>query len=271
MVETADDDWPKLTFVLEHEGPIPLAEFTIALQRLAQRYAREARIAAPQEEPKLYIAEIRKGSVVVDFVTQHAYAIGGGAALALAGAYGVAEKANTLIAFGKSLKKLVDHFTGKKSAEEITKTDCDDMRALAAPVMHTQNAQIIINYNGGTQELVRLDEATAREADNRAAIQRLRLTAQEENVKLGVLMVWDQVRDAPAVEAGRSPDRGIISEIDPRPRQITFVSEDLKEQMGRRLVHPFEKAFVVDVKVLESPNGILGYRVLKLHDTLDRE
>ena len=61
---------PKLTFVLEHEGPIPLADFTPALQRLAMRYSREVRATGPDEEPRLYIAEVHKGSVVVDFVTR---------------------------------------------------------------------------------------------------------------------------------------------------------------------------------------------------------
>ena len=74
MADAPTDPWPKLTFVLEHSGPIPLAEFTLALQRLAQRYAREARGSLQDEEPKLYIAEIRKGSVIVDFVAQHPYA-----------------------------------------------------------------------------------------------------------------------------------------------------------------------------------------------------
>lgn len=259
----------KLTIELQHGGPIPLSDFTAALQRLAGRYAREAKAAGDGEEPKLYIAEIRKGSVVVDLVTA-AQALG--PPLALAGV-AAASDLNTLYSFGKNLAALIRHFTGKETKQGITKADCDDMRALAAPVMNTLDGSLSVQQNFGTinQVVVNLSQDDARVADNRAALERVELSKQEENIHESVLLVWDQVRDAPGVEAGRSPDRGIIAAIDSKPRQVTFASDDLKAAMGRRMHHPFEKAFVVDVRVLLGPSGVAGYRVLRLLDVIDRD
>ncbi len=80
-------------------------------------------------------------------------------------------------------------------------------------------------------------------------------------------MIFDDVMEV--LEAG--PDRAIVAEIDSRPRQVTFAEEDIKERMTGQTFKPFEKAFVVDAKVLIGPNGVAGYRVMRLHDVLDRE
>lgn len=251
-------DADKLVFVLEHEGPIPLAEFTSALQRLAMRYTREVKASEPDQEPRLYISEITKGSVVIAFVAAGAIMTGLGGA-------------NTLFTFAQNLKKMVGHFTGKGDKITVTKADCDDMRALASPVIHTVNGGIHLHIGRDALAVLELNQAQAFEADNRAALERMALSQQEENLKPGVLLVWDQVRNAPGVEVGRSPDRGVIFEIDKRPRQVTFASDELKTRMGWHGFNPFDKAFVVDVKVMVGPGGPLAYRVLALHDVLDRE
>ena len=269
MGEGALTDWPKMTFVLEHEGPIPLAEFTLALQRLASRYARETKAHGHDEEERLYIAEIRKGSVVVDFVTAHPYAI---PIAIVTGAVAVATGYNALHDFAKNLGILVGHFTGKRPATDISKADCDDMRALAAPVIQTLNAQISVTINNGILEpIFTLDEGEARAADNRAALERKDLEQRDENALSATLFVWDQVRNAPGIEEGRSPDRGIIQEIDGRARQVTFAADDIKQAMTRQDFNPFEKAFVVDAKVLIGPNGPAAYRITALHDVLERD
>jgi hypothetical protein len=254
-------DADKLTFVLEHRGPIPLMDFTTALQRLSMRYGREARAVEGDAEPRLYIAEIRKGSVIVALV-----AIG----TAVFATVGVA---NSLTTFAHNLKDVVDHFkTESPPAQPVTKADCDDMRALSLMVFNTYGGSLHVHFGDRRGKIVfKLTEAEARVADNRAAAERVALVQQEEHILSDVVLVWDQVRNAPGIEDGRSPDRGIIQTVDGRPRQVTFASDDLKDKMGWHGFNPFDKAFVVDVKVLVGPNGPLAYRVLALHDVLDRE
>lgn len=269
MVDAVIEEWPKMTFVLEHEGPIPLAEFTHALQRLASRYTREAKASGSDDEPRLYIAEIRKGSVVVDFVTAHPYAL---PAAVLATTVSIATGYNALHDFAKNLGELFDHFTGKRQKPVISKADCDDMRALAAPVIQTLNAQISVSINAESlHPLFVLTEPEARIADNRAASERKLLEQKDEDSLEAVLFVWDQVRNAPAIEEGRSPDRGIISSVDSRPRQVSFAGDEIKQAMTRQDFNPFEKAFVVDAKVLIGPNGPAAYRITALHDVLERD
>lgn len=261
---------PKLTATLDHEGPIPLVEFTVALQRLASRYTRETRAAGEDVDTQLYIAEIRKGSVIVELIAQYP-----GPAMALAGFTGlgaVAATANHLFKFGENLKGLLNKAKKGEIPPEATKADCRDLEALAAPILVTLNASLTFNPNQPGEEPFGLfTEQEAREVHNRAIMRRKELEAADADTHLGVLMVWDQVRDAPGVEVGRSPDKGIIAAIDKRPKQIRFASDDLKERMGWKGFNPFEKAFVVDVKELIGPTGTMGYTILTLHDVLDRE
>lgn len=265
--------WPKLTATLHHEGPIPLVDFTVALHRLAARYAREAKANGEEIETQLYIAEIRKGSVVVDLVThypQAALALGT-VGLVAGGTIAVVKTANELIKFADNLHNLLAKFKKSPEPDDVSKSDCDDVRALAAPVIHTQNAYLTFNMVGGDLPIFGLTEPEAQLVDNRAAALKTKLDQKEANIHEGVLLVWDVVRNAPGVEEGRSPDKAIIASIDKRPKQVRFSSDDLKERMGWKGFNPFEKAFVVDVKELVGPSGTMAYTVLALHDVLDRD
>lgn len=248
---------PSLTFELKHDGPVPLGDFTSALQRIAARYARESR---DTDEPQLFIQEVRKGSFIVVLIS--------GLTIGAAALGGI----NQLFKFFENMKGMVNHFTTEtEPLEEVTKADCDDMRAIASPVIHTLNGNLTIFYNEPGVPPILLDQPLALIADNRAAMERRALGDKEEGTEREVLLVWDQVRDAPGVDKGRSPDRGIVASIDSRPRQVLFASEELKEQMGRHGLHPFEKAFVVDVRVIAGATGPAAYRVIALHDVIDRE
>jgi hypothetical protein len=63
------EDVPKLTLTLDHDGPMPLGSFTEALSRLSGRYGRYSRTHGEADAAKLYIAEIRQGSIVIDLVS----------------------------------------------------------------------------------------------------------------------------------------------------------------------------------------------------------
>lgn len=84
-----------------------------------------------------------------------------------------------------------------------------------------------------------------------------------------VLLVWNQVRDAPGAQEGRpTPDRGIIAEIEARALPVRFADPEAKEAMIGGVMNPFHMGYIVDVKVPSSPRGPSAYLVQRLKDTI---
>lgn len=260
------EDAGSLKLTLDHEGPIPLADFTDALHRFDARYARFARSRkSPSEDQHLSISRITEGSVVIDLVVAAA-----AAQSVIAGAGGL----NTLVDFGKNVAALLTAFRSSETGDAgVSIADCDDARAMVKPVLNTQGGGITLAVNGDNNViqpvLIQIDQDEARIIDNRAALIRNALASPDEETRREVLFVWKQIQDAPGKEVGqRSPDRGIIQSIDGVARAVTFADKAIKEEMYRGDINPFEVGYIVDVKVLISPNGIAGYRILAVHDTI---
>ena len=255
---------PVLTFTMEHEGPVPLADFGDALARVAARYGRFSRAVGGSDEARLYIAHVREGSIELDLV-----GAASAAQVVIEGAGGL----NNLIELGKNVAGLLQSFrTGQATSAEVSLADCDDVRAIVKPVINTEGGGLSIVVNGDNnvvQPLLILDQQGAREINNRAALLRSSLSTPTLDTVERVLFVWDQIRDAPAVDIGkRSPDRGIIAAVHNKPHPVTFADPAVKDAMYRMDENPFERGFIVDGKIMLGPNGPAGYLITKVHDVI---
>lgn len=192
-----------LIIKLDHKGPIALDDFSGALDRLAKRYARFQRPQGKEESSELFISRIREGSVELSLV---------GTALAAQASIEAAGGLNNVIEFGRNLASLFQSFKEKSEpSSQVTISDCDDVRAIMKPVITTNGGGLIISV-AGDGNIIKLDQQDAREIDNRAALERSKISTPTEDIASEVLFVWDKIRDAPAIAAGKhSPDRGIIT------------------------------------------------------------
>ena len=256
---------PKLTFTLEHEGPIPLADFTGSLSRIAARYGRFARGRGGEEDVKLYIAEIRHGSTVVDLINN-----------ALPAIVPIAGYLPTLVEFGKDVVALVNLFKDRRpDATEVSISDCDDVRMMMRPVIHTEGGGLSIAINGDNNVvqpiIVTVSESEAKVIDNRAALVRSELGTRSTDTLSKVLFQWHQIKRTPGVEEGlSSPDRGVIGAVDKTPRKVLFAENGLKEQMYLDDFNPWSAGYLVDVKLLIGANGRPeAYLIQAVHEHFD--
>ena len=214
----------RLSITFQHKAPLTLAVFSDAISRIEGRHGRFVRgdDDAPQE---LLIAQIREGSTILELadwlpaVQATIAAVGG---------------IHTVVDFGKDIADLLSGF--RKSSiptDGLTLADCDDARAIVKPAITTTDGgltlQIVGDGNIVQPILINIYHQDAREIDNRAALARLTLQQRAEAMFKDVLLVWNQVRDAPGAQEGRpTPDRGIIAELKLAPYQ--FASLVLKQK-----------------------------------------
>lgn len=259
-----DHVFPSLTLKIEHSGPIPLRDFSDALDRFASRYGRFSREQGLEgAETRLAIASVSSGSAIIELVST------GAAAYAVMDAAG---GVNNLVEFGRNVASLLTTFRSSNvPTDGVTTTDCEDVRAMVKPVITTEGGGLSITVNGDKNDIrvIQIGQEEARRIDNRAALTKERLADKVERLLERTLFVWKRIEDRPGVEPGkRSPDKGIISAFDAKARQVSFDDPNVKAEMYGHGLDPFGVGFVVDAKVLVGPSGPQAYLVTKLHDTI---
>lgn len=255
----------RLTVEIKNDAPVLLDDFTRSFGALADEYEIYISTRSPFEvtgDVKLYIREIRPGSIVADLIAQAPV----GVALALPWI----KNAKTVVEFAKYLGTAYEWLIGKtKEKPSLSKQEFENLSTILDPVAKDSSAQVNIsgNHNQTVVHVININSLEANAAQNttRREIESLRepLTRQHEKV----LMYFYQARDDMRSDKG---DRARIESISAQPVKVAFVDEHLKERAFDVEHGPFRSAYVVDVSV-ETINGRPAlYRITAIHDIFDR-
>lgn len=251
-----------LTLTITHTGPIELSELADSLNALSAQHGRFAAAVGAEvngDRIRLYIREIRSGSIVVDL-------------MALAMNYpmfGAMGAANTVISFAKHVRGLIGYFLGREAAPPPgTKADdARDLSRIVAPIAHDAGANLVIQARDNAVVVV-TQQVTSNEANaiqnrarNFAAVQAQPISGMH----LGRLFYWFQARDAGGKGVG---DLGVIESITSRPVKTRFVSDDIKAAMLGEAI--FRRAYIVDVEVQTREGKPTLYTVHRLLESFDR-
>lgn len=237
---------------------VRLTESLSAIAASFARYADRSGLAINGDDVRLYVKEIRSGSVVVELV-------------ALAKTLPLMiEQARSVLDFARFLSETIRFFRGELAAPpaEITTKDAQDVKQLLAPVAADPKAslQITAQDNSTVNVTVNLSSNDANAVQNRATNFVAQRAAPVNGVQHQMLFYWYQARDQRAAKAG---DLGIIESISPRAVKTLISSDQVKEQMlGEAL---FRKAYVVDVDVQTISGKPNLYKILSVIDSFDRE
>lgn len=250
-----------LVLTINHDGPIELVRLTESLAALAESFARYADrngLAINGDDVRLYVKEIRSGSIIVDLV-----------ALAKTVPM-VVEQARSILDFARFLSETIRYFRGEIAAPpaETTTKDALDVKQLMSLVAADPQAslQITTRDNSTVNVTVNLSSNDANAVQNRATNFVAQRSAPVTGVQRQMLFYWYQARDQRAAKAG---DLGIIEAISPRAVKTLISSDEVKEQMlGEAL---FRKAYVVDVDVQTISGRPSLYKILAVTESFDRE
>ncbi len=252
-----------LTISLFHAGPVELGSLSASLTALADQHARFAEregFSINGEGVRLYVKEIRSGSIIVELV-------------AAAQTYGpLIGTANTIASFAKNLKGLLDFGTSKTAAppERTTARDARDMASFLEPVAH--NAQSILNIDitnspGATvSPIIVVSSLEANASQNRLLNFAAQQTAPVSSRRSGVILYFSHATDD---ADGTTGDKGRIDALSKRSVKTRFLSPDLKASVLTEAL--FRKAYLVDVDVQEIEGKPFLYTVLEVHESFDRE
>lgn len=253
-----------LTVRIEHSGPIALSALADSLQALADSHARFADASGATingDKVRLYVREIRSGSIIADLVgVAMNYPI-----------FGTLGTANTVVTFAKHMAALVDYFLGKTPAPppDTRAEEARELSRIVAPIagdaagnlsiLARDNASVVVNQ---TVNFAQANTIQNR-ARNFAAVQEQPVSGLHE----GRLFYWFQARNSEKTKG--VGDLGVIESITRKPVKTRFASDEIKRAMlGEAL---FTRDYVVDVEVQTREGRPTLYTIQRLIDGFERE
>lgn len=272
----ADDDVSQLQLHLEPREPIVVYELTGALSALwrqFQFFVESEYILAKGGQPRLLVTSVAPGSIDISFLPdiKDAFAV----------TAPMVTQLDAVVGFANHIEDLLGRFRGKKTEDskegsEVSIRDCDDAISIVKPVAEHGGSQTFNVYKGPVlQQTFNIDAPDARNIVESAIKERAALQSPQAERRQRVPLVWSRLDRNPAKQHGSSPDKGIIDEIDPKPKSVFFTDElsYLKKVMIEGSEQPFQTVYFVDVEVSRVSGKVVSYRVMGYHgsDVLEGE
>lgn len=254
------DDPGKIVFEIKNRYPVELFDLTQSLYSFAKEYEgyASAEFEGADKTAKLYVKEIRTGSIITELVP------------IAAGLLPFLSDTNTVIGFAKHLKLAVDWLRNpaKETKPTINKTTLTNINSIVDPVAKDSASQLNIHTeivnNAPIYITINSSEANAMQNQVRKELDLIRepIVGRHKNV----VLYWWQTRN----DTSQAGDRAIIESISPRPVKVIFESEEAKSNILKLDENLFKHAFLVDVDVETIENRAALYKVVKVHEEIER-
>lgn len=257
-------DDQKLRIHIENTKPIELVDLTNSFFSIADEYERFVLTEygeLKKEEIKLYVQEIKTGSIIADLI--------GGITPALPIIQHLTQ-IPPIINFGQYLKKGYDYLLGKTEEKpNFIKANYKNFSGFVEPIAKDNAAQININTVVENQNpifIFSLTSLDANAAQNAAQREIGMLREPSTGLNKNVVLYWYQAKKDVASQTG---DRVIIESIYPFPVKVIFDNETVKSAMLLGIENPFTSAYIVDVAVETIGGKPILYKIINMHERIE--
>lgn len=248
---------------IANERPLDLIDVTTSLMALAQAFQDYANRTSGEPLPdnlRLYVKELRKGSLIAELVSLTEQASW------------ILKHGEVLGAFVTNLHDILSYFMGRSSTplDAPTRQQANQAIKLVEPIAKDSGSQLNIQVmEGGTVNIHQNINITTIDANavQNGARRFLGPTLPSNYVSTDQLMTLEQVKNSASSKTG---DRGIIEAISERPVKLQFLSEDAKRRVLELQENPLQCVFMVDVEVRSSEGRPTLYRVISVKDVISK-
>ncbi len=252
-------DKTTLTVKIENTEPVELADFAKSMMSLANDY-QSRQTADPRLPAKLYIKEIKSGSIIAELAPM----------LPLAGQL-LIEHYDQIENYAEHLYNLIGWLLGKNGKPENTDgKQLNNLSNIVNPVANDKGGQLTfstVNHSGSVVNHITVNYYEANTVQNRARQEIRQLQEQEEPVENGdytqVLMYWAQA--APDKET----DQAVIEAVWPKPVKV-ILPDRIKQEILLDEPYPFKKLYIVDVNVQTVKGRPKLYKITRYYSSMDK-
>ncbi len=252
----------KITVKYENSRPMELTDLSGSLLALSEEYKLRVEVSAEPTgdgEMRLFVANVRPGSIIIELIALSPYA------LPFPG------KSDFILEFADYLKGACAFLLGESdAAPRLVRANYEHFERILEPVVKDQKSALDIATMHVSVEpvTVHIDSVQANAMQNRVRRELETLKQPKTGFHEKVLLYWFQARNDPKATRG---DRVIIESIHDGPVKAVFLSDSIKGKILSAAENMFHMAYVVDVAVETIQGRPSLYRILELHDVIERE
>lgn len=253
----------RLVVTIKNNQPIELLELTRSLVALANNFNRYASTHGKSIEDrgaKLYVKEIRSGSIEIELVELVSVAV-----------LPFAENVNTILDFANYLFHAVNFYrSASGNKPPLEPAECKEITSILNPVANDYGSQLnmAVTINGGViiNNVISYEDSLMIQANLEQEYKTLKSGTIADDIEEMVVLTFYQARSDISSKAG---NKGIIESISPHPMNIIFGTESIKSEMLHSDINPLKTAYVVDARVETIQGKPSIYRILALHEYFD--
>lgn len=257
-----------LTVTLDLSEPIEISDFAAFFAGLASQFDDYLAERHPDLKgtAKLYVREVRSGSIVADLVPM------------IDDVIGLMDNAVIILSFTALFSKRVRTWISGQFVPTANKSDLKYMGQTIRAVAHDKDGTLRLEsmvYKEGlwSKELeVKFNTKEARAAEATIEAQKKALDKTEHVDHERVLMRFRRSDIADAEVGKRSGELVVIEEIQAKPLPLMYGSQLAEERLKDEIRDHdsvYYKGFVVDVNVQSSNGRNVAYSVTNVHQVLD--
>lgn len=251
------DDKTMLTVNINNKTPVDLIDFAQSMISLGAEYSdfiAESNSHLVSDEIKLYIKQIRPGSIITELV-------------ALAPALmPFAEHANTVIDFTSHMKSCIDFLKGTgDKPENIDKQTLNRVSKFVEPIAKDNGSVLQLDASNNTGTItININSLEANEIQNKAAREIEKLKEPILGLHKQVVLYWTQTRSD-----NKKGYKGVIESISDKEVKVLFENDEIQYEMIHGEEQIYEKAYVVDAYVETIKDKPAAYRIMRFHEAIE--
>lgn len=263
------DSGAYITVSLDLKQPVEITDFAKLFAALGEQFDEYIAKHHPDisGKAKIFIKEVRKGSIIADIVPQIRDMID------LMDAVLIVTGFSGLVGW-----KIKEYVSGRRIGD-FRKPDIESVTDMVKSVAHDSDGRATIEnvtfeHGVWTRKLsVSFTTSDARQAVKILEAHKLDLEKTESADYTRVTMVFERSSTRDASVGKRSGERVIIDAISDKALTLIYASEMAERQIKREIREAddnvFKKAFVVDVNVELRAGQPIGYRITHVHQVID--
>lgn len=268
-----------LTLKLDTEEPIELGDFVGAFTSIANEFERYVSEAYPgtKADPRMYVREVRHGSVEADIVTGFQSAVTAGVVMAVSYAEHIVVLEDFVRRWGGRLTALIHNQIPKGELDSPSQLNdfLKTVRSIIADpkASHTLEAAVFEDGKRQVRSAFRFTTPEARTAEQNIEDLKRQINRPDADPRRRVLMVYTRTDVHDATINKKSGERVVIADISPKDHAVMYASEMVEQEMRAQIreadENVYKRGFVVDVVAQKSGDKIVAYSVTAFHSVIE--
>ncbi|MDF1816762.1 MAG: hypothetical protein P1V20_31455, partial [Verrucomicrobiales bacterium] len=251
----------RMTVKFDINEPVEIQDFIDGLEGLSNEYQlnlKQQGYKVDADEISLVITSVKNGSIETELAP---------IAAAIIPTIAVMDNYLILTQFVKHIDAYMKYFLGK-TVDMIPPTikSAENFEKLLAPVSRKTKGAIRLRVRSGNSEMeydyldpdcVKAGIEIRKYIDN--------ANATDEHITKNALLYFHQLSKKSKIEAAKTPDRGVIEELNRHHLPVFFASEMDEARVKQLGENPFKYSFYVDVITQTKRGKAMSYKVIKIH------